>query len=68
MSNIHGLFSNKAKDEENKSTTAYNGNGVASQAPDAYGLNDIINKAKNSGPSVNGDSADVKITLWANGF
>jgi hypothetical protein len=34
MSNIHTLFDGKKEDENKKATTAYNGNGVASQARD----------------------------------
>lgn len=56
-----------AKDDD-KSTTAYNGNGVASQSPDAMGLDSIVGKAKNSGPAKDGEKSDCKITLYNNGF
>lgn len=71
MSNIHGLFSGKGKKEEEKNTTAYNGNGVASESPDARGFDDLINKAKQNpsdGKPSKGGSTDVRLTIYNNGL
>lgn len=68
MSNIHTLFDGKKEDENKKATTAYNGNGVASQARDEQGLDGIVGKAKAGGSQKEGEKSDVKITLYSNGF
>ena len=51
MSNIHGLFDGGKNKDMNKSnnTDAYNGNGIASESPDAKGFDAIVGKAKAGG-------------------
>ena len=69
MSNIHGLFSGEKKEEKDKRSVAYNGNGAETISPDAGGFDAIVGKAKAGGESKKGDDkTDVKITLYNNGF
>ena len=64
-------------DKDKKPTETWNGNGVLTDAPDPHGVGfeGLVSKARESGKAVDakekkgdGESADVKVTLWANGF
>jgi len=67
---MNTLFStgNKTdKKADNKKTTDnWNGDGTSVEVPKSH--QELVDAAKKGGPLKDGETTEVKITLWSNGF